>query len=197
MRWLAAATTLLVLTACTPSPTQAELRAASDASYDHTTSLADEWVDHARATFPDREFELNYYPLDDDWFQCGWTPTRYDEAPESVHWDAIRQLIVQDDQPTIDLVDAYIQHYLDDGAVITRDNRDDQTLPTLRLAYQHTEIAVIGTTQTMLDNGTINSLDIRVSAACLTPPDDIRDYNREHPEDYFTTAPALTTGTGG
>lgn len=183
---------LLALTSCMAAPTQAELRTASDEAYHHTVDLVEGLVRHVRDTFPDREFELNRFAMDEGWFQCGWDNVAYDEVPEALHWDAIRQMTFADDQPTIDLVDTYIQTYLDDGAVITRDNRHDQTLPTLRMAYQDTEIAVIGTTQTMLDNGNINSLYVRVSGACLTPPDDIRAYDSAHPDRYFTPAPTPT-----
>ncbi|WP_169164298.1 hypothetical protein [Cellulomonas taurus] len=179
---------------CNRQPDQNALRATSDAAYRNAVTVTDDLIQHFRDTFPDIPIEVyrSYYE-GEYWFDCTWTPRDQGEPPASIRWSTGPRLAIDTDRPGLDLIDDFIADYLNDGAVIVRDDRDHGNPPSVTLDYHDAGIVISGVTRAGLDEGWANYIDLDVSTPCFTPPDDILTYDREHPERYFTPAPIPTS----
>ncbi|WP_263118371.1 hypothetical protein [Cellulomonas sp. RIT-PI-Y] len=146
-------------------------------------------VTHARETFPDLNFDLNFdQRRDNDWSACAGATSTWTEAPETIHWTPSRFLTVTPAEPpgTVHLVEPIAQAFLDHGWTIDRDQLDYRVSPSLQISKDGVAIRF---SPTVTDDDTDDGpffLNIHVIGPCQFSPDDFADFDPADPDAYFS-----------
>jgi hypothetical protein len=177
----------LLLTGCAHRPSAQVRDRDAQRTYDYTTTLADTLVTHARETFPDLTFDLNFNQRrDNNWSACSDEPYENGGAPEAFGWTPSRFLTVSPAEPpgTVHLVEPIAQAFLDHGWTVTRDDLD-QNSPSLKISKDGVSVRFSARSVDATDD-TANSLRFFVIGPCQFSPDDFADFDPADPDAYFT-----------
>jgi hypothetical protein len=117
------------------------------------------------------------------WQTCGDSYEYAWDSPKTFYWLAGTGGTIEPRQPTVDLIEPVLQSYLDDGWTLGRDRRDLWQLVTLyKDGYS---VQIEGVSQEDLDYPLREAgIRIDVYSPCIPSPNNLTEWDREHPGDF-------------
>jgi hypothetical protein len=196
---------LLLLAACAEpeGPGQPERIAAVRQTWDATEALARDAETRIEQivipTHPELAFTANDINSENGaWRACN--DELYDDhwdGPDESYWLYGISYDIASRVTSIPLVEPLVQSYLADGWTLWRDHRDEDSAPWVDLAKDGYTVRINSSAQAHLDAREDREafISITVISPCAPSPDNITEWDREHPDDYsfVTQAPPEPT----
>jgi hypothetical protein len=192
-RRLAALGVVALLAGCASGPSQEQRIADAIIANDTVADYGAEVAARIREVFPDLDLTtgLDDPPHTGRWTACSDEPysDRYD-SPDGSVWLNGDVYTIEPRQPTKPLIEPLAQSYVEDGWTVVSDDLDD-LVPGMSLRKEGFRLRIGGLTQDHLDQfpEAGGRLTITFYSPCLYSPDNLTEWDPEHPHDFDLAPP--------